>query len=336
MSNSIDVQTCTDILPSFQLVKGIDLGYNNDYVFDVSANSQYAITSASDNFVRLYDLSTLQLSYTIPAHKERISKMKLKSDQHLFTASEDHTLKRWDLRTAGSTGPVQTFKYSKPLTAFDLNCNDTMAIAGTEFSTNTQSADLAFFDTRNASLLHTFTESHGDDITEIQCHPNLPAQFISCSTDGLLNNYDVTEFDEEEAMISVVNSGSSVNKAGYFGPNAEYLYCLTHVETFSLHTFEGDIICDFGDIRSIGLTSVDYAIDCSYDPIAQRFYLITGDNSGTVDFFHVNVGQLQYCQQLKVAGSHSDIVRSLYWNHSTQSILTGGEDGRLCAWQGQA
>lgn len=110
MSNSIDVQTCTDILPPFQLVKGIDLGYNNDYVFDVSANSQYAITSASDNFVRLYDLSTLQLSYTIPAHKERISKMKLKSDQHLFTASEDHTLKRWDLRTAGSTGPVQTFK----------------------------------------------------------------------------------------------------------------------------------------------------------------------------------------------------------------------------------
>lgn len=110
MSNSIDVQTCTDILPPFQLVKGIDLGYNDDYVFDVSANSQYAITSASDNFVRLYDLSTLQLSYTIPAHQERISKMKLKSDQYLFTASEDQTLKRWDLRTAGLTGPVQVFK----------------------------------------------------------------------------------------------------------------------------------------------------------------------------------------------------------------------------------
>lgn len=110
MSNSIDVQTCTDILPPFQLIRGIDLGYNDDYVFDVSANSQYAITSASDNFVRLYDLSTLQLSFSIPAHTERISKMKLKSDQYLFTTSEDQTLKRWDLRTAGSTGPVQVFK----------------------------------------------------------------------------------------------------------------------------------------------------------------------------------------------------------------------------------
>ncbi|KAG2237484.1 WD40-repeat-containing domain protein [Thamnidium elegans] len=333
MSTAIDIQTCTDILPSFQLVKGIDLGYKNDYVFDVTANSQYAITSASDNFVRLYDLGTLQLSYTIPAHDSKISKMKLKSDQFLFTASEDKTLKRWDLRTAGSTGPVQTFKYNKNLTAFDINCNDTMAIVGTEFSSSDFSADIAFYDTRNTNLLSKFTDSHGDDVTEVQCHPTTPGQFLSCSTDGMINNYEVTKFDEEEEMISAVNSGSSVNKAGYFGPNAEYIYCMTHIETFSLHTLEGDTICDYGDIRNIGLTQVNYAIDCNYDPISQRFYLITGSNTGTVDFFHVNIGQLQHCQQLQ--GGHTDVVRSLYWNHATQSILTGGEDGRLCAWQGQ-
>lgn len=110
MSASIDVQTCTDILPPFQLIKGIELGYNNDYVFDVTANSQYVMTSASDNFVRLYDLGTLQLAYTIPAHKSRISKMKLKSDQYLFTASEDCTLLRWDLRVNPGAGPAQAFK----------------------------------------------------------------------------------------------------------------------------------------------------------------------------------------------------------------------------------
>jgi hypothetical protein len=56
---------------------------------------------------------------------------------------------------------------TKPLTAFDINYNDTMAIAGTEFSTSTQSADLAFYDTRNTALLHNFNESHGDDVTEV-------------------------------------------------------------------------------------------------------------------------------------------------------------------------
>ncbi|CAO3670849.1 hypothetical protein G6F70_007117 [Rhizopus microsporus] len=331
---TIDVQTCTNILPPFQLIKNIELGYNDGYVFDVTANSQYAITSASDNFIRLYDLATLQLAQTIRSHDCKISQMKLKSDQYLFTVSEDSTLKRWDLRT--SSGPVQCFKYKKPLTAFDINCNDTMAIAGTELSFDDHSVDLAFFDTRHTSLLHTFTESHNDDITEIRSHPTLPAQFLSCSTDGLINNYDVTDFDEEEALISVVNSGSSVSKTGYFGPEAEYLYCMTHIETFSLHTLEGDLICDYGDVRNIGLTKVDYAIDCSYDPISRRFYLITGSIEGIVDFFHVNLGQLQHCQQLNAGNyGHSDIVRSLFWNHSTQSILTGGEDGRLCAWQGQ-
>lgn len=65
-------------------------------------------------------------------------------------------------------------------------------------------------------------------------------------------------------------------------------------------------------------------------------YISSSFLSGSVDFFHVNVGQLQHCQQLHTQGSHTDVVRSLYWNHATQSILTGGEDGRLCAWQGQA
>lgn len=105
---SIDVQVCTDILPPFNLIKSIDLGYNDNYLFDVTANSQYALTSASDNLIRLYDLNSLNLVTSIPAHEQKISKMKLKSDQYLFTASEDSTLKRWDLRSPSA--PVQTFK----------------------------------------------------------------------------------------------------------------------------------------------------------------------------------------------------------------------------------
>lgn len=49
-----------------------------------------------------------------------------------------------------------------------MNCNDTMAIAGTEFVYTTHTADLAFFDTRNSNLLHAFTDSHGDDVTEVR------------------------------------------------------------------------------------------------------------------------------------------------------------------------
>ncbi|KAG0171201.1 WD repeat-containing protein 89 [Apophysomyces sp. BC1015] len=279
---TIDVHACYDLLPPFQLVRGIDLSLGESYVFDVTVNSQYAIASASDNLVRLYDLATLQSTGSCALHTDKISKIKLFNDQYLFSASEDGRLVRWDLRAGGN--PVQTFQYDKPLTAFDINCNDSMAVAGTDISPNTQAAELAFFDTRSTCLLSKFVESHGDVITEIQCHPSLPSQLISCSTDGLVNSYDVTGFDEEEALLSVVNSGSSVMKAGYFGPSAEYLYCLTHIETFSLHTLEGDMIYDYGDIRQLdtsqlGIAPINYAIDCSYDPVSQRFYLITGNHA---------------------------------------------------------
>ncbi|KAI8343397.1 WD40-repeat-containing domain protein [Chlamydoabsidia padenii] len=319
-----------DMLPKYQLVRSMNFGWQDQYVFDVTANSQYAIASASDNLIRLYDLSTLQPATSLSFHQQRISKIKLFNDQFLFSASEDGKLARWDLRT--STTPVQVFDYGRPLSAFDINCNDSMAVVGTLNEEVVQAAELGFFDTRQTRLIHKFEESHGDDVTEIQCHPTLPSQLISCSTDGLINSYDVTDFDEEEALLAVVNSGSSVNKTGYFGPNAEYLFCLTHLETFSLHTLEGDLLCDYGQLKQ--LDGVDFAIDCNYDSNSQRLYLETGSNSGSISIFHVNIDELQLCQTLQAQGGHTDVVRSLYWNHGTQSILTGGEDGIMCAWQG--
>ncbi|KAI8093394.1 WD40-repeat-containing domain protein [Halteromyces radiatus] len=327
----VSVQINTQLLPTYQLVRSMNFGWEDQYVFDVTANSQYAIASASDNMIRLYDLSTLQPAASLNLHQQRISKIKLFNDQYLFSASEDGKLARWDLR-ASTTTPVQIFHYPRPLSAFDVNCNDTMAVVGTLNEDVVQAAELGFFDTRQTQLIHKFEESHGDDVTEIQCHPTIPSQLISSSTDGLINSYDVSEFDEEEALLAVVNSGSSVNKAGYFGPNAEYLYCLTHLETFSIHTIEGDLMCDYGQLKQ--LDGVDYAIDCNYDPISQRLYLETGNNNGSSLIFHVNIDELQLCQTLHAPGGHTDVVRSIYWNHTTQSILTGGEDGIMCAWQG--
>ncbi|CDH52076.1 wd repeat-containing protein 89 [Lichtheimia corymbifera JMRC:FSU:9682] len=326
----IQVESNPTLLPPFQPVQALDLQLGNEYVLQVTANSQYAMASCSDSTVRLYDLATLQPATALRQQKV-LTKMQLYNDSTLFTSSVDGTLVRWDLRTAQ---PVQTLTYSKPISAFDINCNDTMAVVGTSDYDKYANGELVFFDTRQSSILHKFVESHLDDITEIQCHPSMPARLLSSSTDGIINYYDVTDFDEEEDILAVVDAGSSIQRMGFFGPDAEYVYSLTHTETFLLHTLEGDLICDFGDVRSFDSNQVEYAIDCSYDPVSQRFYLITGNNSGDVQLLHVNVGQVQHCQTLKAPGGHTDIVRAVYWNHHSQSILTGGEDGRMCAWQG--
>jgi len=88
---------------------------------------------------------------------------------------------------------------------------------------------------RNPSSLHAeFVESHNDDITQVKFHPTSPSRLITGSVDGLICNFDLKDFNEYEELVGVINSGSSINRTGYFGPNAEYIYCLTHNETFSL------------------------------------------------------------------------------------------------------
>lgn len=91
-----------------------------------------------------------------------------------------------------------------------------------------------FRDLRNSSIMAQFVESHNDDITQIQFHPTSPSQLICGSVDGLICSFDLKNFNEDDELIGVINSGSSINRAGYFGPDGEYVYCLTHIETFSL------------------------------------------------------------------------------------------------------
>lgn len=95
------------LLPPFQPIKAIDLQYGENYVLDVAANSQYAVASASDSLIRLYDLGSLELAHTLRLQKGGISKIKLYNDQYLFSSSADGSLCRWDLRMCA---PAQVFK----------------------------------------------------------------------------------------------------------------------------------------------------------------------------------------------------------------------------------
>lgn len=73
---------------------------------------------------------------------------------------------------------------------------------------------------------------HVDDL-QLQFHPTKPQILLSGSTDGLVNVYDTTIQDEEEALHQTINHGASIHHAGFLSDVA--IFALSHDEKFSIY-----------------------------------------------------------------------------------------------------
>ena len=94
------------------------------------------------------------------------------------------------------------------------------------------------WDQRNVSKpVLEFVESHTDTVTDLQLHPNLPTLLLSASTDGLVNIFDFSKPDEEEALYQVINHRSAVAHAGFMYPSTD-IYAMGTDETLSFYALQ--------------------------------------------------------------------------------------------------
>mmetsp|Transcript_5282 Transcript_5282/g.14829 ORF Transcript_5282/g.14829 Transcript_5282/m.14829 type:complete len:476 (+) Transcript_5282:130-1557(+) len=186
---------------------------------------------------------------------------------------------------------------------------------------------------------------------------------LTASEDGLMCLFDTTQPTEETALKSVINVNAPIRKAGFCNNNA--LYCLTGNETLSLWNGEtGSLIYDFGwnsrqDMLSAAkssspnnsgvtssLNSIDYLVDARYTN--GQLVVLAGDSTGNSALFKVsnnphnhhngNNGQRQWhLDHLEsLVGGHRGVVRAwcpLGNDPNSWSLVTAGEDARLCEWQ---
>ncbi|KAJ1650191.1 hypothetical protein IWQ61_008940 [Dispira simplex] len=320
---------------------------------------KHLAVSASTHEIKLYDPLTLFPTQTLQFHTNGIEHIQaVHGDPNSFlSSSKDGHVVLWDIRTGR---PSRTFtsphhpnvvvdpqarrnpKQKPPLSmmAADLSNSGHCLTAGTE-STGGE-AYMYFWDTRvadvNAStgaLVRTFNESFSDDITQVKFHPYHDHIVLTGSEDCLLCVFDLQQSDEEDALVAVGNTASTVNRTGWFGPRAEYLYALSPLESFSTWVMSEDgmdLVHRWPDVRQGGGANchVDYALDCHYQPETQRFYLVTGSNSGQIHIFHVGMHDMQLCQVLE--GGHKEPIRAAVWNANQSFMVSGGEDNTLCLW----
>lgn len=97
--------------------------------------------------------------------------------------------------------------------------------------------------------------------SKLALHPSKSWLLLSGSTDGLVNIYNTSISDEEDALYQVFNHGSSVQSAGFL--NDSDVFVASHDEKFSIYQMtepeeneENDATVTFGDVRPL--------LDCEY------------------------------------------------------------------------
>ena len=77
--------------------------------------------------------------------------------------------------------------------------------------------------------MRAFAES----FPKLQFHPTRPQILLSGSTDGLVNIYNTTIADEEEALHQTINHGASIHHSNFLSDID--IFALSHDEKFSMY-----------------------------------------------------------------------------------------------------
>lgn len=190
------------------------------YVVHISqfAKTQVVAAGLSESSVALLDMATGKILETntisVNAEKQQARicgiKCSAQNDNELFVCSSVGEVLLYDMRTNEQVNKFWDAESKlKPYSAFDLNSNGRVICVGTE-ETRTD-VFLSFFDVRHSKMTGGYWESHEDDISQVKFHPTNPNLLLSGSLDGLINSFDISELNEEDALQCTFNTERSVS-----------------------------------------------------------------------------------------------------------------------------
>jgi WD40 repeat protein len=306
--------------------------------------SDKLVVLSSDNSLLVLNPESLEVipDGRIKDISTSVTNLKHYSDNVMLVSGRDGIVTGWDIRLASK---VLSFEApsaaNNPLSMIDCSPNSHLLAAGTE-SEREGPGDVSIFiwDIRNPKSVRTsYIESHTDTITELRFLP-YPSVLLSASTDGLVNVFDTTKPDEDEAVIQVINHRSAVHHAGLIGSD---IYALGTDETLSFHCQQSSEIENnepepffLGDVR--GELHCDYAIKLHNDIVP---IIAVGSHSNQQNIKLVPMQQerepkwiVKTDNSIHLIGGHGEeVVRDVYIDAEFKIIFTCGEDGVVKQWR---
>lgn len=304
-----------------------------EYVLDIAPLSGSLGVSLSDKSIRVLSPSVSKVVYSIKdAHNYGITGLKSIAGNQLISCGADGA-KLWDTRVKG--GKQQSL-FAHPNTkqgilSLDISPSTNRFAVGTELVGS--DAGVYIWDIRNSSKpVVSYVDSHNDDVTSIRFHPDDSTALLSGSTDGLVNLYNTSITDEDEAVYQTINHGASIHSTGFL--SAKRIYALSHMETFSIYEFanpdenvEEPKPKEFGDVRG--------PWDCEYVVSLLPGYVACGSLSKSQFKLLPLVNETVMPENaLKFNGGHGEeVVRSIYYDDNSKLLYSSGEDGAVVSWK---
>lgn len=310
------------------------------WLFDICKLSEALVVSTSTNNLIIYDPETLVPQNVITkAHDDIITGVIPSKESSIFySSSRDGTVKCWDPRTRKA---VRTHRATAGILSMSHHSiRDKLAI-GTELKGT--DAVVSVYDSRSSNPLVSYTDSHAEDITSLSWHSSNNL-LLSGGGDGIINVFDTTIIDEDDAVLQVFNHGSSIHVAQFIDKNE--VLAMSHMETASLYKLSynqedvpRDEIKEYGDLRP--KLAIDYAI--SFDSgNAEQAMLFAGSNSGSLSLIPFSTTSMEFQPDLRLdMESGSEVIRSVYYDYATDSLsgpllYAASEDGILRVFSKQS
>ncbi|KAJ7283411.1 WD40-repeat-containing domain protein [Mycena rebaudengoi] len=326
------------------------------YVLSLAALPSFYAASASApaNTIDLFDKSTFR-GHTLPGHEHgttslrAVPRVAASGNPTLVSSGLDGSIKVWDERTTSHAIKMTNLGQARGILCCDVSPDGLTVAGGTQLQG--EDAYIVYWDPRQpAAPLRTHGSTHSDDVTVVEFCPSDRNVLLSASTDGLISTSTVDEADEDEAVLHVGAWGTSVSQAGWTASSSSTkIWAASDMETFSTWSDELDALRS-EDIRAPTLHThhqhtwvTDYLITCRApvsDAVSDALGVFVGSNEGDVALLTspMDAGATAPPWTLRNvwATGHAGIVRALLWDEQNNTLLTGGEDGKINVWAGSS
>jgi WD40 repeat protein len=317
-----------------------------------SASKRLLSCASSDRSILTYDQETLKKVHSIEkVHNETITDVCFSQIvgnnspelPMIVSSGLDGTVKIFDLRSSGNGKTALEMKIpDQEALSVSIGYNGALAAVGGS------KGNIHFFDLRNVSSgnstisnpLGTYVDSHTEEVTKVRFQDvagskgyETTSLLVSAGEDGLACIFDTSQPSEEAALRSVLNIQSPLRDVNFFGPSLEGIYCLTGSETMSVwHHDSAQRMSDYGDVRNMlsvnaGIV-INYLVGCHWD--GSELNLVAGNTNGDCALFQVEANAISAKSILK--GGHKSCIRAFVSSPIDKTLITGGEDARLCEW----